>query len=289
MATQMLFYQDITAVSKENHRDLAFKPIGDYGFAKNVNSVPLLITEFFNACGEYPIVFAGSEDAILPHAIIGTRAKENLFVDADGNWQAKYVPAFIRQYPFVFAGTNDGKSLTLCIDESCPGFNRDGQGERLFDADGNQTMYLNNVIEFLQSYQASFQATTAFCKKIQELGLLTPMQASVTWASGEVNNLTGFHGIDAKKLRELEDDTVLELHKSGGLEALHAQLFSMQNFRSITELSKPAPKEEESSGDESLAEGDGSDSQEASATTPPEGESDPKPAKKKAPSKSKAK
>ncbi|MCP4890568.1 MAG: SapC family protein [Rubripirellula sp.] len=289
MATQMLFYQDIAAVSKENHRDLAFKPIGDYGFAKKVNSVPLLITEFFNACGEFPIVFAGGEDAVLPHAIIGTRAQENLFVDADGKWQAKYVPAFIRQYPFVFAGTNDGKSLTLCIDESCPGFNRDGQGERFFDADGNQTMYLNNVIEFLQSYQASFQATTAFCKKIKELGLLTPMQASVTWASGEVNNLTGFQGIDAKKLRELEDDTVLELHKSGGLEALHAQLFSMQNFRSITELSKPAAKEEVNSAEEVPAEGDGSEDSEATANSQSEGEAEPKPAKKKAAAKSKAK
>ena len=104
---------------------------------------------------------------------------------------------------------------------------------------GNQTLYLKNVLEFLRSYQLSFQATTEFCRKIQELDILTDMQANVTFATGETNRLTGFQGVDREKLRELSDDSVLELHKSGGLDALHAHLLSMQNFRLIADRIQP--------------------------------------------------
>ena len=65
------------------------------------------------------------------------------------------------------------------------------------------------------------------------------MQANVTFATGETNRLTGFQGVDRKKLRELSDDSVLELHKSGGLDALHAHLLSMQNFRLIADRIQP--------------------------------------------------
>ena len=101
----------------------------------------------------------------------------------------------------MFASANDGQTLTLCIDESYPGFNREGHGERLFDSEGNQTLYLNNVLEFLRGYQLSFQATTQFCSKLQELELLTKMQAKVTSGSGETNQLGGFLGVDRQKLR----------------------------------------------------------------------------------------
>ncbi|MCH2211618.1 MAG: SapC family protein [Fuerstiella sp.] len=244
MTTQMLFYDNISVVSQEQHRDLALKPMGDYGFTRNVNSVPLLTSEFLSAAGEFPIVFAGNEDNILPHAIIGTRQQENLFVNEDGEWQGKYVPAFIRRYPFVFSSADDGQTLTLCIDESYPGFNREGQGERLFDADGNQTMYLKNVLEFLRSYQLSFQATTEFCKQILDLGLLTEMQANVTLGTGETNRLTGFRGVDRNRLRQLEDQSVLEMHKSGGLDLIHAQLLSIQNFRIIADRVQPSLSQE---------------------------------------------
>ena len=42
------------------------------------------------------------------------------------------------------------------------------------------------------------------------------MQANVTFDNGETNRLTGFQGVDREKLWELSDDSVLELHKSGG-------------------------------------------------------------------------
>ena len=72
----------------------------------------------------------------MPAALLGIRDKENLYVGQNGNWNAKYVPAFIRRYPFVFSST-DGGRFTLCLDHEFDGVNRSGLGERLFDFEGS--------------------------------------------------------------------------------------------------------------------------------------------------------
>ena len=51
----------------------------------------------------------------------GLRDGQNLFLDAQARWTGRYVPAFLRRYPFVFAAASDGQSLTLCIDEAHEG------------------------------------------------------------------------------------------------------------------------------------------------------------------------
>src|SRR5690606_37811599 len=114
----------------------------------------------------------------------------------DGDWQARYIPAFIRRYPFVFSSADDGKSFTLCIDTEFAGCNQEDRGERLFDADGQQTQYLKNVLEFLKEYQAHYQRTMAFARKLKELDLLEPMTAKFTTQAGDSGNLTGFMAVN---------------------------------------------------------------------------------------------
>lgn len=277
MSTQMLFYDNIEMVTREQHGNLSLKRIGNFEFTKNVNSVPLMVPEFINSANEFPIVFAGNDQQVLPHAVVGTRDQENLFLDEEGQWQGKYVPAFIRRYPFVFSSADDGQTLTLCIDRDCPGFNEDGNGERLFDTEGEQTMYLKNVVEFLRSYQRFFQATISFCEKLKSLDLLTGMQANITSAGGETNRMTGFFGVDRQKLRDLDDEVVLEMHKSGELDLIHAHLLSMENFRLIVDRVKSQEPEDQPEVAEPVAVAAGSSQEDAT------------PVKKKATRKKKAK
>ena len=150
MTTQLLFYNEARPVSAERHKDLSVKAGATYRFAKNVNSVPLTAIEFGQAAAEYPIVFAGTGDAVMPAVILGAQQTENLYIDEAGAWQGRYVPAFVRRYPFVFSTDKAGKNFILHIDESFEGCNREGRGERLFDNDGNQTQYLRSTLSFLQ-------------------------------------------------------------------------------------------------------------------------------------------
>ncbi len=185
------------------------------------------------SAADYPIVFAGSEDQLMPLAVMGVRDQENLFIDESGKLDASYAPAFLRRYPFVFSSQDEGKNFTLCIDETFSGCNQENVGERLFDAEGEQTTYLNNVLEFLKEYQVHFARTQAFCKKLKELDLLQPMGAQFTTPAGEKLTLTGFFAVDRKKLKELPVETLELLVKNDGMELIYLHLHSLRNFNTM--------------------------------------------------------
>jgi hypothetical protein len=78
VSKQLLIYSNAKTLSSRRHRDWSVKSGSDYGFAKEVNSVPLTAVEFPSAAGEYPIVFAGEKDNIVPVAVMGLRNDQNL-------------------------------------------------------------------------------------------------------------------------------------------------------------------------------------------------------------------
>ncbi|WP_058553890.1 SapC family protein [Thiohalocapsa sp. ML1] len=262
MTTQLLFYAHAIPVNSGQHAGLYVKQGGDFSFARNVNSVPLTAVEFRAATREHVVVFAGVDDNIVPVAILGTMAEQNLFLKEDGTWDGDYVPAFIRRYPFVFASGDDGKTFTLCIDDSFAGCNTDGRGERLFDADGNRTQYLSTVLSFVQEYQAQFNRTRAFCARLKELGLLEPMQATFTQPDGERRNLTGFMAVNRAKLKDLDDAVLAQMAKRDELELIYLHLQSMSNFTALLKRAGAVP------ASAAKAEGDSSDEHESDGAPP---------------------
>jgi len=206
----------------------------DYDFSRETNSVPLMAVEFPHAAPEYPVVFAGAGEEVMPAVILGMRGNENLYL-AHGKWSAKYIPAFVRRYPFVFSTLDEGKSFVLCVDEAFAGFNRQGRGQRLFGEDGKPTPYVDNVLKFLQEYQAQFNRTKEFCRKAKELDLLEPMQAQIDMVSGERLSLRGFWAVNRAKLKALSGEKLAELAKTDELELLYVHVQSMRNFNVLRE------------------------------------------------------
>ena len=253
MAKQLLIYEKATPVTTQRHGDWSIRAGSGYSFAGDINSVPLTTVEFANSASEYSIVFTGDGDQIMPAVILGMRDKENLYLQDDGKWDARYVPAFVRRYPFVFASSADGKTFTLCIDEEFEGCNSEGKGERLFDADGNQTQYLKGVLAFLQDYQAQFERTRAFCRKLKELNLLEPMQAMVTLGTGEQSSLAGFMGIERDRLKALTGEQLAELARTDALELAYLQLHSLRNLSALANRMTPAQAAAEGDDDTAAA------------------------------------
>ena len=235
MPAKQLIYESAAPVSKTRHAGWSVEVGTDYAFSRKVNSVPLMAVEFPGAAAEYAIVFAGNEEAVMPAVILGMREQENLYLGPLGGWQAKYIPAFLRRYPFVFSSQDDGKNFVLCIDEGFAGFNQEGRGERLFDGEGKPTPFVDNVLKFLQSYQLEFQRTQAFCKKLQDLNLLEPMRAQVTLDSGERMALTGFMAVNRARLKTLSGEKLAERARNDELELVYAHLHSMRNFAAMRE------------------------------------------------------
>ena len=279
MSKTLLIYERAVPVNKSRHAGCGVKATNDFGFARDVNSLPLLAQEFRDSMREYPIVFAGSGENIMPAVLLGFGEHENLFVDADGKWNARYIPAFARRYPYVFSSSDDGKTLTLCIDEEYAGFNQQGEGERLFDDDGEQTDYLKRVLEFQTEFQRLFARTQAFCKNLVELELLDPMQAQVKFGNGQEMTIGGFMVVNRDRLKQVSGERLAELAAVDELELLYLHLQSLHNVTDLANRAKPdaggAKATEAASGMDSAAAGEGD------AETAP-------PAKKKAGAKKKS-
>lgn len=239
MTKQLLIYEKAAPVTTQKHGDWSIKSGAGYSFAGEVNSVPLTTVEFANSASEYTIVFTGEGDQVMPAVILGMRDQENLYLQEDGLWDARYVPAFLRRYPFVFSSSEDGKTFTLCVDEEFEGCNSEGRGERLFDADGERTQYLSGVLAFLQDYQAQFERTKNFCAKMMELNLLEPMQAMFTLGTGEQTSLAGFMGIERERLKALSGDQLADLARTDALELAYLQLHSLRNLSALANRLTP--------------------------------------------------
>jgi len=229
MSTQLLFYKQATPVSREHHSTTSIDTNQDYSFASQVNSVPLTATEFPHAARDYVIVFAGKDT--------GAEHNRNVFVSEDGHWEGRYIPAFVRRYPFVFSSSADGSTFTLCIDQEFQGLNQDNRGEKLFDEQGEKTTYLERMLNFLRDYQVQYQRTLAFCEKLKELDLLEPMQAQISLPSGSQLSLTGFQVINRDRLKALDGDKLAELARNDALELAYLHLYSLNNFSVMVERS----------------------------------------------------
>lgn len=243
MDTQMLFYKRAVPISTEAHKDVSVQPSGGLGFAAHVNAVPLVAAEFGAAAADLPIVFAGQGEALMPVAVLGLRDGENLFINAQGTWTGAYVPGFLRRYPFVFSSVADSDKLTLCIDEAFEGVNRDGAGERLFDSDGNQTLYTGKVMEFMRDYQQHYMRTRLFCDLLVRHDLLEPMHANYTLPGGTTGRLGGFSVISRDKLKALSPEVLHSLTQNDALETAFVHLHSLNNLKPLLQkVAKPAPE-----------------------------------------------
>jgi hypothetical protein len=235
MPAQLLIYESAVPVSHARHGQWSVEVGSDYGFSRRVNSVPLMAVEFANAASEYAIVFAGTDKAIVPAVVLGMRSDENLYLDERGGWKAKYIPAFVRRYPFVFAASEDGKTFTLCIDESFRGFNQEGRGQPLFNGERKPSPYVENVLKFLEQYQIEYRRTQALCNRLRELNLLEPMRAQFKFGSGEQLALTGFMAVARDRIRTLGAETLADLVKTDQLELIYLHLQSLRNFAEISQ------------------------------------------------------
>ncbi len=152
MVTQQLFYERVSPVSRQRHGNWSIEGGDRYEFARHVHTVPLVAVEIPHAAREYMVVFGDSGNEVYPLAVLGVKENQNFYITDEGAWDAHYIPAFIRRYPFVFSEAEDKSTLTLCIDESWGGCNQEGRGERLYDEQGERTPFLEKLLGFQQDY-----------------------------------------------------------------------------------------------------------------------------------------
>ncbi len=218
--TTLLLYKDIKALSRDEHKDLKLASEQTCEFAAETHLVPLAGLEFFQASRHYPIVFIGSGEQAMPIALLGLKEGHN-----------SYIPAFVRRYPFVLA-QQDNENFTVCFDAAYKGWNNE-EGRELFNAEGQNSAFLEEMIQFLQNFTAEMERTRLFVNLLNEFELLAPRTLQLTHNNGESFVLNDFLAVDEAKFLALGDEQVLKLHHSGFLGWVYAHLTSLGNANQL--------------------------------------------------------
>lgn len=238
MPKQLQIYGSATPITVAAHRDWCVQTGLGFAFAAGLNSAPLVAVEFAAAALDMTIVFSGTEEAVFPSVLLGTREGQNLFLDIKGAWAGSYVPAFLRRYPFVFADPDEKGTYTYCIDADFEGVNREGRGERLFDSDGVRTQYLTESLAFVLSYQGHYERTRLFCQRLVALKVLEPMQARFSSPDGKTRSLSGFFTINRDRLKAVPEADLRAMFDTDELELCYLHLQSLKNIHHLTQRAK---------------------------------------------------
>jgi hypothetical protein len=236
---ESLLYRALVLFDRKRHATHRLQPVRDWSIARELSAVMLTAAEFPIASREFAIAFvptgrdAANQVQVTPVALLGLRERENLFVRPDGGWDARYLPAFLRRYPFAYLRTGE-EQLSLAVDESWSGFGA-VEGEALLDAEGQPSELLRAQMSLLDHFEQSVARTRVLGQKLVELDLLRGGSIQGQLANGTPVKAEGFFMVDEEKLRALPDAAVLELHRNGLLGVIHAHLLSMGQVETLAE------------------------------------------------------
>jgi SapC len=228
-----LFYQSLAALDRRVHTRLKVRPPDSYQFTADATLIPLLSGEFAPVAREFPIAFLRepSTGEFVPAALTGMPQSKNLFVRPDGIWDARYIPAYVRRYPFVFVESGPD-NFTVCIDPSSK-FLDENEGVPLFGDDGEPSNALKETIKGLNDYQQMMRLTTDFMKKLAAANILMEANATANLPDGRSVAWRGFWIVDEKLFRELPEATLKDRFKTGELGLVYAHLVSLGNLSEL--------------------------------------------------------
>lgn len=231
-------FDQIVPVALERHRHKKVRNTTQFDYAAKFHIAYVTMHEFARAAATYPIVFLEDKpnDGFRPVVLMGLQPGENLFVGADGTWNASYIPAMIRRYPFALSKGSEEGRFVVCVDEASSLLS-DTEGAPMFDEQGEPTQVIENVKRYLAELQQMDRMTLEFSRFLQSQNLLTPLNMRVNAAS-QARNITGCYVINEERLNSFSDTLFLELRAKGYLPAMYAHLMSLPQIERLVQLGK---------------------------------------------------
>jgi hypothetical protein len=229
--TMPLFYQRLVALDRQAHARLKVSPPDDFSFTADTPLAPLLTPEFGMASHEYPVVFMREGTEMIPVALTGMPRGKNLFLTTGGRWDARYIPAYVRRYPFVFVETA-ADQFTVCIDPTSK-FLNETTGTALFGDDGEPTPALKDTVNRLGEYHRAVRLTRSFMQRLLESKLLMDANAKADLPDGRSLEWSGFCVVDEKRFREIPETLLKDWFATGELGLVYAHLMSLGNLSEL--------------------------------------------------------
>ena len=232
----MFLYQQPELLNIEEHGHLGIDPDEHpFEFTRNVNAIPLAAVELASAQRHYPVVFSDLEQPTLL-AIVGVMEPVNLFVDDNGHWaKDAYLPGYLRCYPFALAPRPDDQ-FAVVVDRAARSIQEGGK-QPLFEGKA-MSQPIKQHVDYCAQFSSYRQATSVFCDKLADLGLLSAQQAMFSPDEGDQQPIGSYVAVDMKKLKDLDAGTLQQLHTDGTLSGIYAHAFSLDNWMRLLERRK---------------------------------------------------
>ena len=220
------------ALSKTDHLEKYWRPRDGFAFTKDMQVVPVTISELSKLIPHYCIAFIKDGATYQAVVLLGLGEEKNVYLNNENKWLASYVPANLRAFPFILGNTEDNKKV-LCVSES---HLSDNEGNRLFESNGDLTKETAEKLELLNQSDLNNEANRIACRRLDEAGLIDDWTLTVK-TSDSVENLEirGLFRIDEQKLNQLDPVLFANLRDTAALPLAYAHLFSLSQIDQVSQ------------------------------------------------------
>ncbi len=236
-ASLPILYQDLVPLNSRDHGSWHARSVDRAPWAVGQHAIPLTVEEFPLAQRDFPIVFSQG-DRPVPLALMGLNEGVNTFFDDQGKpiGEARYVPAYIRRYPFLLARLEpNSDTMSLCFDPTTDLIGAFAEGQALFDDQQQPTEHTKQLLQFCEKFEEAGRRTQAFIDELVKSELLMDGEVAIQRADQPDRPYIyrGFKMVSQEKLREARGDQLRKWNENGLLPLLFAHLFSLDLMRII--------------------------------------------------------
>lgn len=146
-------------------------------------------------------------------------------------WQATYVPEATTTAPFRL---DPNGQYGVAIDED--GVTLDADGMQLFAADGQPSELLKNISTRLKRVVADIADAQSMIDDFARRRLVRPLQLVLKHDDGTEHQIDGLYGLGANALAALDDNSVVELYRTGHLAAASIMSASLSQIERLRQL-----------------------------------------------------
>ncbi|MFC2992558.1 SapC family protein [Halomonas tibetensis] len=224
---------DWIVLSARKHASHGWRPRRGYHHVRTMASLPVLLAELPELAGHYVLALEEGEAGLQPVVLTDIGFGRNLYVDAEGRWLARYVPAALRGHPFHLQERDDGKA-ELCL--HAEHLTADPAAPRLFDDQGKLAEDPQRAGHFLQECREQRAVTRAACAALEEEDLVVPWPLKVRLEiDAEPEAVPGLWRVDEQALAELSGDSLRRLNQLGALRLAFLQPSSLRQLHQLTQ------------------------------------------------------
>jgi hypothetical protein len=216
-----------------DHQDL--RVVARFGaeFGDSVNQMLVFPTEFEDLQREYPILFRRGDDGELQAvALLGLDRDENLFLEDDGRWRARYVPALSARGPFSIGVQAGGLDPMIHVDLDDPRVGRE-DGDPLFLPQGGNAPYLQRIAGLLGKLYNGIELARPMFAAFEAAGLIEQVKVEISLSETESYELDDYGSIAPEKLAALDGETLAALNREGHLRAAFLAMASLGNVERL--------------------------------------------------------